>query len=758
MANITLDFLHNYHTGERRESDPANAYQYDEGHVLEAVLPEVVTSAEINYWIRGMENADAYAPGSITPNEDGSCTVLGNIPNKYFETNGELRIYIVVNDDNASITTYEGMLHICQRSMPDDYVDDDPENEATRVLIEAQEAAATATAAAQTAQDVADSIPSDYTQLSNDVSSLKEELSSKAEIDGYYEDMTVGDAEQLVASQYVEDSVPYNCRTTGGSADVGNREYVDAVVGGTVAWNQLVHDMSGRAEVQGITRTVSADRTEMTYSGTAIVSDNYTAYIFSSIVGHKYLLTLGNVTLPSGAKILYSNVDKATSSIKNATATSEQVSVRISTGTSVNFTAKIQVFDLTQMFGSTIADYIYSLEQATAGAGVAWFKKLFPNDYYEYDTGTLKSVEGLSSHDMVGFNQWDEEWELGVWSGSGTKVASDTTIRSKNYIPVLPSTVYYCCFGSRYTSGLIIRQLDASKQFLATTAFTVSDTFTTLADCRYIVLCTYVNDNITTYNHDICINLSWSGWRNGEYEAYQKHSYPLDDSLILRGIPKLDAQNNLYYDGDEYLSDGTVTRKYAVADTFSRGALDSSGKLYNIGTVSDFGYTDMAVLAVCNLLPVKHLGDARIASDNGIKSVCLYGTSAYVGGFIGSEADLDALLPNLKVVYQLDAPTTETADPYQHVQICDDFGTEEYVSTSIVPVGHETRYPANLRDKLQHLPDLADDDGYYMIGQSNKQMHLELFRIPKAPTMDGAYILKATVSGGTPTYTWEAQT
>lgn len=181
MANITLDFLHNYHTGERRESDPANAYQYDEGHVLEAVLPEVVTSAEINYWIRGMENADAYAPGSITPNEDGSCTVLGNIPNKYFETNGELRIYIVVNDDNASITTYEGMLHICQRSMPDDYVDDDPENEATRVLVEARAAAATATAAAETAQDVADSIPADYTQMSDDVDTLKTDVSTLKE-------------------------------------------------------------------------------------------------------------------------------------------------------------------------------------------------------------------------------------------------------------------------------------------------------------------------------------------------------------------------------------------------------------------------------------------------------------------------------------------------------------------------------------------------------------------------------------------------
>ena len=178
MANITLDFLHNYHTGERRESDPAYAYQYDEGHVLEAVLPSVVTTVELHYWIRGMEEAEAYTPTSITPNDDNSCTILGNIPNKYFETNGELRIYIVVNDASASITTYEGKLNICQRSKPDDYVDDDPDNEATRVLVEASAAAATATAAAQTAQDVADSIPADYTQLSDDVSSLKEDFST----------------------------------------------------------------------------------------------------------------------------------------------------------------------------------------------------------------------------------------------------------------------------------------------------------------------------------------------------------------------------------------------------------------------------------------------------------------------------------------------------------------------------------------------------------------------------------------------------
>lgn len=186
MANIVFDFLHNYETGERREPEPATAYQYDEGHVLEAVLPEVITSAEIHYWIRGMEEADAYTPTSITPNADGSCTVLGNIPNKYFETNGELRIYIVVTDGTASITTYEGKLHIAQRAMPDDYVDDDPENEATRILTEAQAAATTATQQAQAAsasagqaQQSAETLSGSVAQIATntqDITALKEDI------------------------------------------------------------------------------------------------------------------------------------------------------------------------------------------------------------------------------------------------------------------------------------------------------------------------------------------------------------------------------------------------------------------------------------------------------------------------------------------------------------------------------------------------------------------------------------------------------
>ena len=56
------------------------------------------------------------------------------------------------------------------------------------------------------------------------------------------------------------------------------------------------------------------------------------------------------------------------------------------------------VTDLTLMLGSAIADYVYSLEQATAEAGIAWLKSYgyFTEDYIAYSAPTLQSVEATS--------------------------------------------------------------------------------------------------------------------------------------------------------------------------------------------------------------------------------------------------------------------------------------------------------------------------------------------------------------------------
>ena len=68
---------------------------------------------------------------------------------------------------------------------------------------------------------------------------------TKADLENFAENGTVANARQLVASIYEEDKTPYNFRTSGGSLDIGDREYLRKIVGGTVAWNQLNNDNLG---------------------------------------------------------------------------------------------------------------------------------------------------------------------------------------------------------------------------------------------------------------------------------------------------------------------------------------------------------------------------------------------------------------------------------------------------------------------------------------------------------------------------------
>jgi hypothetical protein len=612
------------------------------------------------------------------------------------------------------------------------------------------------------------------------VTDLKADLTKKADPDGYYEDMTVGNAEQLVSTQYHEDATPYNYRTTGGSADVGNREYVDAIVGGTVAWNQLI-------DITGISRTVTSNGITMVinngvavFNGTAETTKGafefwYRVNKHETIVGHVYMYWINKV---SGAhtgtvNFVLEGVGNVTTGagttprIKKAVIVSDRCDCYIGEGTSTDYTLRFQSIDLTQMFGSTIADYIYSLEQATEGAGVAWFRRLFPKDYYEYNPGELKSVSGLISHDMIGFNLWDEDWESGdlLVTSNGVNHINANRIRSKGYVRVMPDTTY--CITCPH-NNTIVAFYDENKEYPYNTQnvgwvskgnASQGGTFVTPIWCRYI---RFYADS-TTYNHDICINLS-DPKRNGQYEPYHKRSYPLDSTLTLRGIPKLDASNNLFYDGDRYLPDGTVERRYGIVDLGTLNWYLWSNDA-NTFTSSFVKISNSAHYILCAKYP------ALINNSTVWSVITNYDKIIYKplnGAFIlcrdtsyTDAATFKAAMSGVYLVYELATPTTETAQPYQEVQICDDLGTEEFVLDNTisvpVPVGHSTRYHANLRDKLQHLPNLASADGYYMINQTGSQMNLEPFRIPKAPTTDGAYTLKATVSGGTPTYTWESE-
>lgn len=609
-------------------------------------------------------------------------------------------------------------------------------------------------------------------EFDSNAAALQEQMAKKANVDGYYEEMTVGDAEQLVATQFVEDNEPYLFRPTGGSSDVGNRAYLDKIVGGTVVWNQFVRAMRGSGSEKGLTFTKNADGSlDISGTVTEAFSYNYVPFTFTGINfkrdGRKYLLML-NKPIPYawgvsgyGANVSANRIGGMWSN-NAGTYWKNGLILQAKVGTTIDIqNLRAMVFDLTRMFGSTIADYIYYLEQSQAGAGVAWFKKLFPKDYYAYNAGELLSVDGLQSHNMVGFNQFDKNTMVveNVYIDNVDGVEkSNTGALATDFIPVIPNATYF--INTEQTAGGCGAWYDADKNYISgiTGYGNVDPTYkvkTAPSNAHYMRLTIKYNGN---GNLDtLCINLSDPS-RNGEYEPYEKHSYPLDSSLTLRGIPKLDASNNLYYDGDEYASDGTVKRKYGVVDlgTLAGWYLYSNGVFVaDLPNVKVRGQDGVCARYIAvGTMGATSMPDKSLQMLAGSSANLYVKDSAYTDVTAFKEA-----MSGVYLVYELATPTTETAKPFQHIQIVYDFGTEEFVSTGIVPVGHKTRYPANLRDKLQHLPSLASADGTYLIQQSGKQMSLIHMPavFPEIPTEDGTYTLKTVVTGGVATIQWVAE-
>lgn len=610
---------------------------------------------------------------------------------------------------------------------------------------------------------------------------LETAMPDKANIDGYYESMSVGSAEQLLSSTYVSDSVPYKFRTSGGSADVGDREF-DEIVGGSLVVNQLCEQYPTTTD-GGVTATNDGTGI-LTFSGTSTAGGNF---IFMSnldgYANHKYLINLGDLTADGPVTIYLRDTTNLENIIAGRIDVVQQkyaigaclVNCKLryymnfgSAGRTISGTLAPMVIDLTAMFGTTIADYVYNLEQATTGAGVAWVQRYIGTGYHPYSANTLTHISGLSKHEMTGFQQWDEEWDNGAISNSTGQNTTGTNVRSKNYIPVLPNTTYYL----KAPNTMSLFSYDESQAYNEKLSISSSGTFTTPSNCHYLRFIVTTGYG-TVYKNDICINIHWDGERDGEYEPYVKHTYALDSSLTLRGIPKLDADNKLYFDGDVYASDGTVERRYK--ELVFDGSNDES---WGLQSINDHGIANFTLTVTdqwitgnratgdksrCNLFSPQ---DSLIANTTTEGYYFASSSSLYIridSSKASTVAEFRTWLAsnNVDIVYELATPTIESAEPFTSPQIVDDFGTEEYVSNTIVPVGHNTKYTANLKAKLEMSPNSPDGDGDYIVRQTNgMNVYVPLEKVkelPDAPSEDGTYLLKATVTNGTAVLSWEVQ-
>ena len=223
------------------------------------------------------------------------------------------------------------------------------------------------------------------------------------------------------------------------SAGVPAKDYT--VKGKTIVWNQLLDKSKYPVTTtkNGVTFTNNGDGT-ITANGTA-TQDVWLDIILgtppSLQIGHKMLL----IGCPSGGgwssylmRLFDLNDDMGNGKIFSANTGSLRLVIFIKSGyVATNLVFKPQFFDLTQMFGA-------GNEPTT----VAEFRAMFPDDYYPYNAGELKTIvptsieaSGIERFQMLDKSKYPATTtKNGVTftnNGDGTITCNGATSTSVNY-------------------------------------------------------------------------------------------------------------------------------------------------------------------------------------------------------------------------------------------------------------------------------------------------------------------------------------
>lgn len=286
--------------------------------------------------------------------------------------------------------------------------------------------------------------------------------------------------------------------------------------GNTVVLNQKLKTSNYQTQTaSGITITNNNDGS---YTLSGVATDD--VILYSALHGinssHKYLLKGGysdNILM----RIIDSDVgDGAISGIittETGYTSYPRLVIIANTDLSTPITIKPQLIDLTQMFGEGNEPTIEE------------FEAMFPNDYYEYNEGELMSFDGKGLK-SVGFNQWDEEWELGAYDiSNGNKIQQNTHLRNVNPIKILGGTDYYF----KSPTSLFLCWYDSEMKFINSVSVNNS-IIKSPSNAAYLNFYQY---NKNTYDNDICINLSHSGYRNGDYEPYEDYTLQFQDGKTI---------------------------------------------------------------------------------------------------------------------------------------------------------------------------------------------------------------------------------
>ena len=558
-------------------------------------------------------------------------------------------------------------------------------------------------------------------------------LDTKADIDGYYSTLTAGSAENLIGRGTVP--AEYTRRTSGGSADIGSgAAAIEKIHGNTLAWNQMVSNgdfSNGTTGWYAARGTIAVSSGRCVYTITELstaTAGNRLEYNLTVVDGHKYYMAL-DIEVPRASVFRFERPSLGISASANIPSGKSRISVILTP--TASGTARLYLgLNNTSGTGYSVGEQFYCdnvicVDLTLAGLDTltaSEFESLFPLKYYAYNTGSLLSLTGTGIS-TNGFNQWDEEWELGLFDASGNPATSSTQIRSKNYIAAFPSTTYFIGSQQKPLTTWSVFFYDATKTFISSSTYTQT-TFTTPANCYYIRFCSATAYYGTAYLNDICINLSWSGYRNGEYEAYWDSTLALPITTVTSG------GSAVFADGmkggtsatgvtayDELTSTKAIKRLVKVKMKDLTWGTQSDNRFYAIltsynGKIADNmvfeqacpKYTKVTMSAAYTGSPTP---DNVIWSEIISSKSCIRVRDTSAGGNV---ATFTTGLGEAEVVFEIDTPVEYTLDSEVNLNYrVDDFGTETLLpqnnaTPTTAPIIYDVRYAMNAVDTLRNLP------------------------------------------------------
>ena len=521
---------------------------------------------------------------------------------------------------------------------------------------------------------------------------------------GYHPKMTAGFADNLVGrgeatpEEFVFQPTANDVSVQDGAARIAK------IKGNSVVWNQILKVTDYMTERNGITVT-RYPTGEIAVKGTAIEFAAEAVGRAQIVSGQKYAY----YGLPHITGVNYGD-QTSDPDIGNGVITTPAFTeyryfvIRIEAGTSVDFTFYPKVTNLTQMFSAgnepvTVEDFY-----ARIPSGI---------DIHAYNEGEIISMH-TEAIQTVGFNAWDEQWEAGYISfDNGSNAVSSINIRTKNYIPILPNKDYYWnrmgyvrCYDKEknYIGGL----LPTSDNGWSNGGLIKASNFPSgTAYIRFWMAKEYG----TTYNHDICINLSNTGRRNGEYEPYETFTREL--SVIKKYFPEGMRKAGSVADSIEWDSTKqkwVAVQRVGVVDLGDLEWMKVSGASADIirfvtnENAIDCPHQDGNIAA--NIISSKYDTIAAGSTFGGYRGIGVLGGRIYL-----SDPNIDALsidavkatIQGVMLYYELAEPIVAEIDNLPELDyIVWDFGTEEALSSvPSAPFSADIIYQFNAVDRIR---------------------------------------------------------